>query len=187
MLLRTSRRRTAIAATAAVAALTGVLAAPATAAPSGGPAAVSDMAAQAGVRQAVVNAAKAYLGTPYKLEYGWTCGTARVDCECLNRHAIWDGTKAATGRGLQLDYWLQGQIKGRRTTNPRPGDLIFWDTDPNDGIRYGGDLDHTGVYIGNGQAIDANASYGRVKYDAVTLGGTERDPIYVDVLTPNGY
>lgn len=70
---------------------------------------------------------------------------------------------------------------------PRPGDLIFWDTDPNDGIRYGGDLDHTRVSIGDGQAIDANAYYGRVKYDSVTLGGTERDPVYVDVLTPNGY
>ncbi|MFH8259177.1 NlpC/P60 family protein [Streptomyces roseolus] len=72
-------------------------------------------------------------------------------------------------------------------TPPRPGDLVFWDTDPNDGIRYGGDLDHTGVYIGNGQAIDANASYGRVKDDSVTLGGTERDPLYVEVLAPNGY
>ncbi|MFB6550775.1 MULTISPECIES: C40 family peptidase [unclassified Streptomyces] len=178
------RRYGTIAALAAVAALAGGLASPATAAP----APISTEAQAAGVRQAVVNAAKAYLGTPYKLAYGWTCGTARVDCECLNRHAIWDGTKKATGRGLQLNYWLQGQInQGRRTSNPRPGDLIFWDTDPHDGIRYGGDLDHTGVYIGNGQAIDANAYYGRVKYDTVTLGGTERDPIYVDVLTPNGY
>ncbi|MFD4158514.1 NlpC/P60 family protein [Streptomyces hydrogenans] len=80
----------------------------------------------------------------------------------------------------------------RASVNARPtrceaGDLIFWDTDPDDGIRYGGDLDHTGIYIGGGQAIDANAYYGRVKYDTVTLGGTERDPIYVDVLTPNGY
>ncbi|MFC9269117.1 C40 family peptidase [Streptomyces zhihengii] len=191
-MLLTPRRRASIAAAAAVAALTGALAAPATAAPgtlADGVAPGGEVSAQAaGVRQAVVNAAKAYLGTPYKLEYGWTCGTARVDCECLNRHAIWDGTKAATGRGLQLNYWLQGQInQGRRTTSPRPGDLIFWDTDPNDGIRYGGDLDHTGIYIGNGQAIDANAYYGRVKYDTVILGGTERDPIYVDVLTPNGY
>ncbi|WP_030211602.1 C40 family peptidase [Streptomyces bikiniensis] len=180
---RSRHWRRVLAATASAAALAGVLAAPASAAP-----APSTEATAAGVRQAVVNTAKAYLGTPYKLEYGWTCGTARVDCECLNRHAIWDGTKKATGHGLQLNYWLQGQInQGRRTDNPRPGDLIFWDTDPNDGIRYGGDLDHTGVYIGNGQAIDANAYHGRVKYDTVTLGGTERDPIYVDVLTPNGY
>lgn len=179
------RQRDTIAVLAAVAALAGALAAPAAAAPAPAP---TEAVQAVGVRQAVVNAAEAYLGTPYKLEYGWTCGTARVDCECLNRHAIWDGTKAATGRGLQLNYWLQGQInQGRRTTTPRPGDLIFWDTDPNDGIRYGGDLDHTGIYIGNGQAIDANAYYGRVKYDTVTLGGTERDPIYVDVLTPNGY
>ncbi|MFB7106704.1 NlpC/P60 family protein [Streptomyces hydrogenans] len=186
---RNPRRRAAIAATAIIGALTGVLAAPATAALGNTRTASAETLVQAaGVRQAVVNATKAYLGTPYKLEYGWTCGTARVDCECLNRHAIWDGTKAATGRGLQLNYWLQGQInQGRRTTDPRPGDLIFWDTDPDDGIRYGGDLDHTGIYIGGGQAIDANAYYGRVKYDTVTLGGTERDPIYVDVLTPNGH
>ncbi|MFY1594811.1 C40 family peptidase [Micromonospora sp. WMMD737] len=141
-----------------------------------------------GVRAAVVNAAKAYLGTPYRLAYGWTCGTRAVDCECLNRHAIWDGTKAATGRGLQLNYWLQGQInQGRRVSSPRPGDLVFWDTDPNDGIRYGGDLDHTGVYIGNNRVIDANAYYGYVKNDSVTLNGTEPNPLFIDVLTPNGY
>ncbi|MEH1099563.1 C40 family peptidase [Micromonospora sp. CPCC 205561] len=141
-----------------------------------------------GVRAAVVDAAKAYLGTPYRLAYGWTCGVQAVDCECLNRHAIWDGTKAATGRGLQLNYWLQGQInQGRRVSTPRPGDLVFWDTDPHDGIRYGGDLDHTGVYIGNNRVIDANAYYGYVRNDSVTLGGTEPDPLFVDVLTPNGY
>ena len=140
------------------------------------------------VRNAVVNAAQAYLGTPYKLAYGWTCGTATVDCECLNRHAIWDGTYAATGRGLQLNYWLQGQInQGRRVGTPRPGDLVFWDTDPSDGIRYGGDLDHTGVYVGNNRVIDANAYYGYVKYDSITLGGTEPDPLFIDVLAPNGY
>ncbi|MGK5737476.1 C40 family peptidase [Micromonospora sp. URMC 103] len=172
---RAARRATAAAAS-------GVLAAAGLTLAAAGP------AQAAGVRAQVVSAAKAYLGTPYRLAYGWTCGTAAVDCECLNRHAIWDGTYAATGRGLQLNYWLQGQInQGRRTTTPRPGDLIFWDTDPNDGIRYGGDLDHTGVYIGNNQVIDANAYYGYVKYDSITLGGTEPDPIFVDVLTPNGY
>ncbi|WP_203671939.1 C40 family peptidase [Catellatospora methionotrophica] len=153
------------------------------------PLVVAPTPAQAiGVRAAVVDAAEAYLGTPYKLAYGWTCGTQAVDCECLNRHAIWDGTERATGRGLQLNYWLQGQInQGRRVTNPRPGDLVFWDTDPDDGIRYGGDLDHTGVYIGNNRVVDANAYYGYVKRDSVTLGGTEPDPLFIDVLTPHGY
>lgn len=139
-------------------------------------------------RQAVVDAAEAYLNTPYQLRYGWQCDTWEVDCECLNRHAVWDGTYYATGYGLQLNYWLQGQInQGWRTSTPQPGDLIFWDTDPNDGVRYGGDLDHTGVYAGNGWAIDANAYYGYVKWDTTSLGGTEPDPIFVDVLTPNGY
>ncbi|WP_256451490.1 hypothetical protein [Micromonospora sp. WMMB482] len=43
------------------------------------------------------------------------------------------------------------------------------------------------MYVGNNRAIDANAYYGYVKYDTITLGGTEPDPIFVDVLTPNGY
>lgn len=152
------------------------------------PGAQAELAAASATRQAVVNAAKAYLNVPYQLRYGWRCDTYEVDCECLNRHAIWDGTYNATGYGLQLNYWLQGQInQGRRTSNPRPGDLIFWDTDPNDGVPYGGDLDHTGVYAGDGWAIDANAYYGYVKWDTTTLNGTQPYPIFVDVLTPNGY
>ncbi|MEW2445791.1 C40 family peptidase [Micromonospora marina] len=140
------------------------------------------------VRDAVVAAAKNRLGRPYKLEYGWTCRENAMDCECFNRNAIWHGTLNATGRGLQLNYWLQGQInQGRRVTNPRPGDLVFWDTDKRDGIRYGGDLDHTGIYIGNNKVINANAYYGRVVTQSVTLGGTQRDPLFIDVLTPNGY
>lgn len=158
---------------------------PATAAP---PAAAPEAVAASQVRTAVVNAAKNRVGRPYLLEYGWTCRETAMDCECLNRNAVWHGTKNATGRGLQLNYWLQGQInQGRRVSTPRPGDLVFWDTNPNDGIRYGGDLDHTGVYIGNNQVINANAYYGKVVYQSVTLGGTERDPLFVDVLTPNGY
>jgi cell wall-associated NlpC family hydrolase len=141
-----------------------------------------------GVRNAVVRAAKNRLGRPYRLEYGWTCRETAMDCECFNRNAVWHGTKNATGRGLQLNYWLQGQIdQGRRTSNPRPGDLVFWDTNKNDGIRYGGDLDHTGIYIGNNRVINASAYYGEVVYQSVTLGGTHRDPLFVNVLGPNGY
>ncbi|MDT0382334.1 NlpC/P60 family protein [Streptomyces sp. DSM 42041] len=142
----------------------------------------------AGVRNAVVRAAKNRLGRPYKLEYGWTCRESKMDCECFNRNAIWHGTKNATGRGLQLNYWLQGQInQGRKTNNPRPGDLVFWDTNKRDGIRYGGDLDHTGIYIGNNRVINASAYYGKVVYQSVTLGGTHRNPLFVNVLDPNGY
>lgn len=141
-----------------------------------------------GVRAAVVRAAEARLGRPYKLEYGWTCRETAMDCECLNRNAIWHGTENATGRGLQLKYWLQGQInQGRIVDTPRRGDLVFWDTNRNDGIRYGGDSDHTGVYIGNGQVINANAYYGKVVRQSVTLGGTQPNPLFVNVLGPNGY
>lgn len=148
----------------------------------------SAAAQAAGVRGAVVQAAKNRLGRPYRLEYGWTCRERAMDCECFNRNAIWHGTKNATGRGLQLNYWLQGQInQGRKVASPRRGDLVFWDTNKNDGIRYGGDLDHTGIYVGNGRVINASAYYGEVVYQSVTLGGTHRDPLFVNVLGPNGY
>jgi len=173
-------------------ALSGLTAPQAVAAP---PAPVGDVqASEAGtealsaVRSAVVRAAKNRLGVPYKLEYGWTCRETVMDCECFNRNAIWHGTKNATGRGLQLNYWLQGQInQGRKVSTPRPGDLVFWDTNTRDGIRYGGDLDHTGIYIGDGKVINANAYFGKVVTQSVTLGGTQRDPLFVDVLSPNGY
>lgn len=190
-------RRSAAATVTALLAVLVMTGSPAAAAPAGQdkPAAQempsgakAELQAASYTRQAVVDAAKAYLNTPYQLRYGWRCDTYEVDCECLNRHAIWDGTYNATGYGLQLNYWLQGQIdQGWRTYNPQPGDLVFWDTDPNDGIPYGGDLDHTGVYVGDGWAIDANAYYGYVKWDTTTLGGTQNYPMYIDVLTPNGY
>ncbi len=150
------------------------------------PAAVAT--ASSAVRQAVVNAAESYLNRPYRLEYGWTCSFDAMDCECLNRHAIWDGTHNATGTGLQLWYTLQGQInEGYQVSSPRLGDLVFWDTDPNDGNPYGGDEDHTGIYVGGGYVVDANAYYGYVKYDTVTLNGAYPYPIYIDVLSANGY
>lgn len=149
---------------------------------------VNRSADDSSIRQAVVSAAKSYLGRPYRLEYGWTCSSQAMDCECLNRHAIWDGTYKATGSGLQLWDTLQGQIdEGHQVTNPQPGDLVFWDTDPHDGNPYGGNADHTGLYIGNNTVIDSNAYYGNVRYDTTTLGGAYPSHIFIDVLSANGY
>ncbi len=148
----------------------------------------ADLAAASATRQAVVDAAGYYLGTPYLLEFGWTCSYDAMDCECLNRHAIWDGTYSATGSGLQLWYTLRGQIdEGWVTDTPRPGDLIFWDLDKSDGDYGGGDYDHTGVYIGGNTVIEANAYWGEVEYNSVSLSGTSYDYFFVDVLSPYGY
>ena len=142
------------------------------------------------IRDAVVAAAKSYLGTPYRLQYGWTCGYAVMDCECLNRHAIWDGTYRAKGRGLQLHYTLWGQIEGEYTgVTPygywdsaylERGDLVFWDINGNG--QWGNDLDHTGVYVGNGLVIDA-AWGDQVRYDYV-YGTYDHNnvPHFVDVI-----
>lgn len=149
-----------------------------------------DARASAAIRREVVRAAKSYLGRPYDLAYGWECRFDRMDCECLNRHAIWDGTEAATGSGLQLYFTLWGQIEGYYTGvepytywDPRylqRGDLVFWDTGGNG--QWGNDLDHTGVYVGNGQVV--NAAYGdRVRVDPVYgVYDHSNQPLFVDVL-----
>jgi cell wall-associated NlpC family hydrolase len=142
------------------------------------------------IRDAVVRSAKSYLGTPYLLQYGWTCGYDVMDCECLNRHAIWDGTAKTKGKGLQLYYTLWGQIEGYYT-GVKPygywdsrylerGDLVFWDIDGNN--QWGNDLDHTGVYVGNGLTVNA-AWDDQVRYDYVY--GTydhHNVPYFVDVI-----
>lgn len=50
---------------------------------------------------------------------------------------------------------------------------------------YGDDLDHTGVYSGNGMVVNANSEgVGTIEQPVSDYAGT---PLYVDVLTPNGY
>lgn len=152
--------------------------------------------ASAATRNAVVNFAYRHLGTDYELGFGAaSCptvyqrpGARPIDCECLNRLAIYGGTENATGRGLQLTYTLWGQIdQGRIVSNPRRGDLVFFDLN-GDG-RYGGDYDHTGLYVGGGRFVNANPVYGTVEQSVAAYNddvGYGR-PLYVDVLTPNGY
>ncbi|WP_168711354.1 hypothetical protein [Streptomyces sp. RKND-216] len=50
-----------------------------------------------------------------------------------------------------------------------------------------GDLDHTGIYIGNSRVTNASAYYAKVVPQSVPLGGTQRNSLFVNVLDPNGY
>ena len=132
----------------------------------------------AGMRDRIVNAAHWYrdYGTPYVWSSGWLpCNKNAADCECLNRLAYWDG-----GWG-QLTYTLQGQANtGRRTRDPRPGDLVFWDYD---GDGYFGAHDHTGVYVGNGNAVHASTYWGRVVKTTVRVVSAEaRGTYYVSII-----
>lgn len=101
-----------------------------------------------------------------------------IDCECLNRLAY----HAAGAPALTYSLW--GQIdQGTPTSSPQPGDLVF--SDMNGDGDYGDDLDHTGVYSGNGMVVNANSEgVGTIEQPVSDYAGT---PLYVDVLTPNGY
>jgi cell wall-associated NlpC family hydrolase len=148
------------------------------------PAGLAPPAAQeaAGVRAAVVDAARGYLGTGYELGFGpASCPmpNGKIDCECLNRLAY------SEGAGIQLGHTLSGQIaQGTVTTSPQPGDLVFFDMN-GDG-DYGDDLDHTGIYTGNGMYANANSEgVGTIEQpvsDTSNYAGTP--PLYVDILTP---
>ena len=130
------------------------------------------------VRDDVVWNAQWYweFGTPYVWSTYWTpCDEYGADCECLNRLAYY------WGAGIQLYYTLQAQADtGWYTSNPRPGDLVFWDYD---GDGWFGPYDHTGVYTGNGYAIHASAYWGVVAWTTVAVVSQEAyGTYYVNIL-----
>lgn len=131
------------------------------------------------LREAIVAAARSYIGTPYDMGFGAdSCPLASgaIDCECLNRLAY------ADAGGPSLSYWLGGQIdQGTPTATQQPGDLVFWDMN-GDGY-YGGDYDHTGIYTGNGMVVNANSpGVGTVEQPVSDMPGV---PLYIDVLGPD--
>jgi cell wall-associated NlpC family hydrolase len=131
-------------------------------------------------RQAIVDAAHYYLNqrTPYVWSSGAEpCGVNGADCECLNRLAY------RRGAGIQLPYTLYGQRdRGTRTTNPRPGDLVFFDLTGDGDV--GDAHDHTGVFVGNGMMIHASSYWGRVYKQSVrSFVDYERTPaVYIRIL-----
>jgi cell wall-associated NlpC family hydrolase len=86
----------------------------------------------------VVAFARAQLGKPYR--YG-SAGPSSYDCSGLAK-AAWAkaGVALAHYTGAQ---WDEGVHIAR--ANLRPGDLVF----------FGSDVHHVGIYIGNGQMIEA--------------------------------
>lgn len=132
-------------------------------------------------RSAIVNAAHYYLNqrTPYVWSSGEEpCSVNGADCECLNRLAY------RRGAGIQLPYTLYGQRhRGTRTSNPRPGDLVFFD------LTGDGDVvdahDHTGVFVGDGMMIHASSYWGRVYKQSVrSFVDYERTrAVYVRILS----
>ena len=119
--------------------------------------------------------AKTQLGQPYSWAGGDASGptlgqvnqegnkagltTKGFDCSGLALYA-W------AKEGFTLDHytgfqWFEGRPISRDQL--RPGDLVFFATDPKDPAT----IHHVGIYAGNGMMIDAPHTGAKVRYDAV--------------------
>ncbi|MGF1473909.1 MAG: NlpC/P60 family protein [Rubrobacteraceae bacterium] len=102
--------------------------------------------------QRIVKAAESYLGKPYKLGGQSLCDAGRyMDCSCLTQKAY---RKATNINNLPDDPALQWK-RGRKVSNPRPGDILFY----KEGT---GRITHAGIYAGNNKIVHASNYFGKV-------------------------
>ena len=113
------------------------------------------MPARAGLsaeRQRVIAAAKRQMG----IKYRWGGNTPRegFDCSGFTKYAL-------KGSGARVPRTAAQQSKASRTisrSSLRPGDMIFFKTK-------GSQVNHVGIYLGNGDFIHAASGGGRVMTD----------------------
>lgn len=90
-------------------------------------------------RQKIIQAAKKYLGTPYK--YGGA-DPSGFDCSGFTGYVY-------KKFGVDLNRSAKAQFsQGEPVSKPKPGDLVFFNTS-------GSDVSHVGIYTGNLKMIHA--------------------------------
>lgn len=115
----------------------------------------------AGQGQAAVDWAVARVGTPYV--YG-AAGPDSYDCSGLTMRA-WQAAGVSLYRTSRDQY---RQVRKISYDDLRPGDLVFWGTDPsNPGSVY-----HVAMYIGGGQIVEAPRPGLTVRVTAMRWSGT---------------
>lgn len=115
----------------------------------------------AGQGQAAVDWAVARVGTPYV--YG-ASGPDSYDCSGLTMRA-WQAAGVSLYRTSRDQY---RQVRKISYDSLRPGDLVFWGTDPsNPGSVY-----HVAMYIGGGQIVEAPRPGLTVRVTAMRWSGT---------------
>lgn len=111
-------------------------------------------------RQAIVNAAVAQLGKPYRSGYA---GPYSFDCSGLTQYVY-----KICGYSIERGPSSQLRSLGVKVSkeNLLPGDLVFFRDS-----RYGsGAATHVGIYVGNGQMIHAPNRNQTVKYTTINSG-----------------
>ena len=101
-------------------------------------------------RQQIVNYALQFLGNPYV--WGGTSLTRGCDCSGFTM-------KVMEHFGVSLPHYSGSQAKmGVKVTSEtmRPGDLVFYSNS-------GGTVNHVGIYIGNGQIVNAASRRSGIK------------------------
>lgn len=96
--------------------------------------------------QTVTNTARSLVGAGYQ----WGGNGPRYDCSGVVQAAYRSAGVTLPRRSLeQLAF-------GTRVSNPQPGDIVGYDFSGN------GQVDHVGIFVGNGTMVDASSSLGRV-------------------------
>lgn len=111
---------------------------------------------------AAIDNAMGYLGTDY--EWGGTGADGRVDCSGL-LFAAFNAAGIKMPRYRAVDYGHMGYPIS--TDQARPGDIVYFDN-PNS------DTDHVGLYLGNGQFIEAPSPGQKVRISPLRGGAQIR-------------
>lgn len=105
-----------------------------------------------------LRAAESRIGLPYV----WgAAGPASFDCSGLVQWAFaYAGVRMPR---VSEEQWLTGPHIPY--ADARPGDLLFWHYDPTDPT----DIDHVGIYVGNGMMVVAPHTGTYVRYEPVSM------------------
>ena len=158
---------------------------PPSAPPTGGTRAGSPPAAagpgDGSAAQQAIDAALAYLGTPYAWGGGGTRGpgpgqdpdegVVGFDCSGLTQYA-YAQAGIAIPRNSRAQYAGLPQVP---SDDLRPGDLVFWGTDPEDPSS----ITHVALYLGDDQVVQAPQSADAVKVSPMWWRG------YVGAVRPS--
>ncbi len=111
----------------------------------------SALAAGNDVRNSIVGITEAQVGKPYSMDMDKRLGPNYFDCSGLVWYSYTNSGVTITNKILD---WTAYPIE---RSDVRPGDLVYLGYETNSGYRYPTGY-HVGIYVGNGQVVDARGS-----------------------------